>query len=86
MPIFHTVTVFGLETEKRCFLYGDTYVHIFDIHLCLLLQLDNNISVESLELQRGNVTNLLIHTSKLQFSSVTSLVVYSKHGVIFWNI
>lgn len=86
MPIFHTVSVFGLEIEKCCVFYGDTYVHIFDIHLCLLLQLDNNISVESLELQRGNITNLLIHTSQLQFSSVTSLVVYSKQGVIFWNI
>ena len=31
---------------------GCTYIHVFNIHLCLLLQLDNNVSVEPLELQK----------------------------------
>lgn len=38
--------------ERR--IYDCAYIHVFNIHLCLLLQLDNNLPVEPLELRREN--------------------------------
>lgn len=59
-------------------IYDYTYVHVFNIHLCLLLQLDNNLSVEHLELQRENThlkfiaTYIILHCNAM-YCSVTWL-------------
>lgn len=42
-----------------------TYVHVFNIHLCLLLQLDNNLSVEPLELQKKERKHTHTHTTQI---------------------
>lgn len=49
----------------------DTYIHVFNIHLRLLLQLRNNVSVEPLELQSKNtsysVQRLVHHPTCISF-------------------
>lgn len=43
----------------KAFTDDHTYIHVFNIHLCLLLQLHDNLSVEPLEL-RTKTDNALL--------------------------
>lgn len=71
------------------------YIHVFNIHLRLLLQLDNNLSVEPLELQRENkhvnfiVTYIILYARcpkhNVQFRHVAQWQRYDKSGVTWWN-
>lgn len=80
-------------------IYDYTYVHVFDIHLSLFLQLDNNLFVEPLELggkkkQKTHTSSSLQHTSScmhtvpkhnVPFSHMAQWQCYDKSGVTWWN-
>lgn len=58
------IALFGGWTLARMnarWLYDYTYVHVFDIHICLFLQLDNNLSVEPLELWKKRKHTPQVH-------------------------
>lgn len=78
-------------------IYNYTYIHVFNIHLCLLLQLDNNLPVEHLELQRENNTHLkfiatyiIMQTRcakrNVQFGHMAQWQRNDKSGVTWWNV
>lgn len=51
------------ESLMKAFTDDHTYIHVFYIHLCLLLQLHDNLSVEPLELWTNTDLNALRHPS-----------------------